>query len=302
MQVKDQFLEKQFMKRVLKKFQINLQARVKDFYPLGTFQYKNNMDISSSQMIVVATQDSQLLLYDTSGELISDLLELDHHSQFIATSPKSDETQIVSLSHIGEIKIFKLENRRIKVDLSNSSEYQNLNTPKYAKRGSKGFNEKFKYQLRFDARFEIEKDSNITAFEYVMIKGLKYFVMGDEEGNLIVYHRNGTMDNIIRVANQPVRFILKTMSSIIFASENKLGFYNPSTREVSPPYCDQINEGIMDVQLDQNQNNIMYVLTRAKNILILEFSTSSSSCNFILQSYPEKLLRHAESALAGPAE
>lgn len=88
MQVKDQFLEKQFMKRVLKKFQINLQARVKDFYPLGTFQYKNNMDISSSQMIVVATQDSQLLLYDTSGELISDLLELDHHSQFIATSPK----------------------------------------------------------------------------------------------------------------------------------------------------------------------------------------------------------------------
>ena len=44
---------------------------------------------------------------------------------------RSDETQIVSLSTSGEIRIIKLENKRIKVDLGNSSEASSLSLPKY---------------------------------------------------------------------------------------------------------------------------------------------------------------------------
>eukprot|EP00825_Cyclidium_porcatum_P024936 TRINITY_DN27254_c0_g1_i3.p1 TRINITY_DN27254_c0_g1~~TRINITY_DN27254_c0_g1_i3.p1 ORF type:complete len:677 (+),score=116.20 TRINITY_DN27254_c0_g1_i3:32-2062(+) len=324
--IQEQQQQKQFLKRILKKFSIVINENIKDFYTLNTFQYKNNMDISSNQMILVTTQNSQLQLFDTSGEWISDVFEIDHNSQLIATSPRSDETQIVSLSTSGEIRIIKLENKRIKVDLGNSSEASSLSLPKYQKKGSKGFNEKWKYQMKLDMKFQIEKTSNFTAFEYVMMKGLKFLIIGDGEGNLMyipsfqfhiqfiyqyiyyllfkksklnyahiyiyvyrTYHRNGTFQGIVQVSNQPIKLIYKTLQNLIFATENKIGFFNPISNEVIPPSCDEIYEGILDIQVDQNYNNILYILTKQLNILVFEYSISQQQCTFLLQEQPNLL-------------
>lgn len=71
-------------------------------------------------MILIVRNDSKFLLYDLSGSSITDAYDPGHEVYKISLSPRVDEVIISSIGSDNYLKIFKLENRRIKIDLNDT--------------------------------------------------------------------------------------------------------------------------------------------------------------------------------------
>lgn len=69
-------------------------------------------------MILIIRNDSKLILYDLSGNAITDAFDPGHIVNKISLSPRIDEVIIASIGSDNYLKVFKLENKRIKIDLN----------------------------------------------------------------------------------------------------------------------------------------------------------------------------------------
>ena len=64
------------------------------------------------------------------------------------------------------------------------------------------------------------------------------------------------------MANESIISIQKSYNNVIYSTTTKIFFFNPNPLHNIGPYCDSIDEGILDIKFDVHYNNIIYVLTK----------------------------------------
>jgi len=62
-----------------------------------------------------------------------------------------------------------------------------------------------------------------------MMKGVKYFIVGDTQGYIGTYLRNGTYIGRRRMTHESIITIQKSFNHLLYATGSKIGFFNPIT-------------------------------------------------------------------------
>ncbi|KAM3132577.1 hypothetical protein pb186bvf_015390 [Paramecium bursaria] len=242
---REQYLERIFTNRMLKKSEYHFDKFINDAMIIQTFQYRTASDAVSSQMLVLLSNET-VELYDLGGILIQ-RYNLSYSPQYIITSSRGDDSILGFASH-SQFDLLKIENVKTEEVINNRT--------------------KAKFVLSLYSEISIEINS--TAQCYAQIKGNKFIIFGDQNGVISIYHRNGTLQNERKISNYPIKQIIKYYPHLLFQTDQSFGYFDPNTLEIHQPFCDNLPFKIKQLIMDLQQNNIVYVLGDNQEIYVYE--------------------------------
>ncbi|EAS06050.2 hypothetical protein TTHERM_00852890 (macronuclear) [Tetrahymena thermophila SB210] len=113
-----QLNQKQLANKFTKKSQFNITQNVREVQFLNTFSYRSFQGTTLSYMITNLLQNHTLIIYDLHGQLLIDPYIPGHRIHLLALAPKVDEVIIATLGLDNSIRIGRLENKRIKLNVT----------------------------------------------------------------------------------------------------------------------------------------------------------------------------------------
>ncbi|KAL4479145.1 hypothetical protein ABPG72_008975 [Tetrahymena utriculariae] len=113
-----QLNQKQLANKITKKSQFNITQNVREVQFLNTFSYRSVQGTTLSYMIATLLQNHTLIIYDLHGQLLIDPYIPGHRIHLLALAPKVDEVIIATLGIDNSIRIGRLENKRIKLNVT----------------------------------------------------------------------------------------------------------------------------------------------------------------------------------------
>lgn len=217
-------------------------------------------------MLCVITAGERAKIYDLTGSLLEEKA-LNGTTKFYASSGRSDDPILSVIDDGARLKVFKLESQRM-VRNQSSDDLQ-----------PSRFSTKIKINLELELEFDVAPDA--TSFQYVTVKGIRYFLVGDSQGQISVYHRNGTLLGSKQVAQTAITFLMRSYPNVLYSTKLGIGYFNPIQLETATPYCEPLPYNIEQVVLDLQQNNIVYVQADSGEVYVYEIKSAEGVCRSI---------------------
>jgi hypothetical protein len=291
-----QKVDMNLMSKIFKKLNLQFNEEIIDLQFMAFKQLQRSTDDTLNFLIAALGKSSTVYLYDLNGALI---LELNpgHDVHKLAMSPWTDEYFISTLGHDGTIKVFLVDAERVLVNTTTTGD--NTTTPE-PKRGPPKFT--FKYYSKLEFVYDlctksIVNETNLvqhadnecvspTFFITYNLKGNKFFIVGDKQGDLTVIMRNGTSKGKVTVDGTPILALQKYYNNLLVATSKTVAFMNPNLMQLASPQCDSPGDEIIDVVADFHTNTNFYVLTNTGIILIYEIKAAVPGCKVIARKTP----------------
>ncbi|EAS01804.2 transmembrane protein, putative (macronuclear) [Tetrahymena thermophila SB210] len=264
-----EFQQYTFSNRVDKKLTVKCPQKIRKLKNLQTFQYQTNNGIKANLMMVSLTIDSTILVHDFSGELATDPYTPGHQIHLIALSQRSDDVFVATIGDDQNLRMARIDNQKVKSQFAEG-------------------NNQFRYKIKTDLFFPLNSFSStidiskqVTSFEYLQFQSFKIFLLGDYEGNLHMYYKNGTFISKESLSSQnlPILSLQKMNApSILYYTDKEIGFFNLNTLQKFPFSCQLDDYEILKVKLDPYISSILYVLTKQQQLLAYEYKVMEQFC------------------------
>ncbi|KAL4487483.1 hypothetical protein ABPG72_007003 [Tetrahymena utriculariae] len=265
-----EFQQYTFSNRVDKKLTVKCPQKIRKLKNLQTFQYQTNNGIKANLMMVSLTIDSNILIHDFSGELATDPYTPGHQIHLMSLSQRSDDVFVATVGDDYNLRIARIDNQKVKSQFAEG-------------------NNQFRYKIKTDLFFPLNSFSNtlelskqVTFFEYLQFQSFKIFLLGDYEGNLHIYYKNGTFISKESLSSQnlPILSLQKMNApSILYYTNKEIGFFNLNTLKKFPFSCQVDDYQILKVKLDPYITSVLYVLTNEQQLLAYEYKVMEQFCN-----------------------
>ncbi|KAL4432729.1 hypothetical protein ABPG74_011550 [Tetrahymena malaccensis] len=118
-----QLNQKQLANKITKKSQFNITQNVREVQFLNTFSYRSIQGTTLNYMIATLLHNHTLIVYDLHGQLLVDPYIPGHRIHLLALAPKVDEVIIATLGIDNSIRIGRLENKRIKLNVTEQGQF-----------------------------------------------------------------------------------------------------------------------------------------------------------------------------------
>jgi len=117
-----------------------------------------------------------------------------------------------------------------------------------------------------------------------------YFVTGDTEGGIAVFHRNGTLKGRVRVTRDEggVRGLLRGQGqTVVYYSAYSFGFFSPVQIDVQHPPCNGWSSPLFDLALDSvYSNNRVLLALEDGDVLVFSTTRGKSKACDLTQKFP----------------
>ncbi|KAL4437886.1 hypothetical protein ABPG74_001057 [Tetrahymena malaccensis] len=265
-----EFQQYTFSNRVDKKLTVKCPQKIRKLKNLQTFQYQTNNGIKANLMMVSLTVDSTILIHDFSGELATDPYTPGHQIHLMSLSQRSDDVFVATVGDDYNLRMARIENQKVKSQFAEG-------------------NNQFRYKIKTDQIFPLNSFSNtleiskqVTSFEYLQFQSFKIFLLGDFEGNLHIYYKNGTFisKEQLSPSSLPILSLQKMNApSILYHTDKEIGFFNLNNLKKFPFSCLVEDYEILKVKLDPYVSSILYVLTKEQQLIAYEYKIMEQFCN-----------------------
>jgi hypothetical protein len=215
-----------------------------------------------SALLVAVRSDGGVRLFSPSGEMyLSFSAGHENPVTRIAVSPSHDEYFLATADTGGIMRIHKVNVR------------QRWLSKEQKEHRRKSFDEKFSQylgsQVNVTAQFtktiklakmrRVTDDTlpEVTALTVASYQGTKYFVLGDEDGKVNVFTRNGTFAaqlNATSIAGERVDSLYSHLSTLVYRTGSRWGFINLDTMVVQPMHCPKFVGEVTAVIVDSQHS------------------------------------------------
>lgn len=229
--------------------------------------------------VVVVTVDSQstLSLHTIDGEPLLEKFDLGHSGAVthLALSPSQEHHFVLTVSN-GEIRVhnLKIVSKRDKED-DQDDEGSEEQVGKFEKK-----------RLQASANFSVSftPPDGVTLQSVIPVdRGSQiYFVTGDSQGGLTVFHRNGTVKGRAVVTQDAggIRGLLRGQSqTVVFFSSHTFGFFSIFQTDVQQPTCTGWQSPLFDVALDTAGNRVVLALSDGDVLVYSTQRGKSKACD-----------------------
>eukprot|EP01016_Furgasonia_blochmanni_P017900 TRINITY_DN2053_c0_g1_i2.p1 TRINITY_DN2053_c0_g1~~TRINITY_DN2053_c0_g1_i2.p1 ORF type:complete len:647 (-),score=137.67 TRINITY_DN2053_c0_g1_i2:275-2215(-) len=276
--------ETSFMNRLIKRSQHKSSSRIVDVDFVLTRQFRSVDDNICNSLIIALTVDSKILILDQNGHYLTEY-DPGHFVLTMRANPHNDEIYFITLGSDNRLKHHTVEIYRL-------PPIRNANPG--AASGSPPSNQVINITISVEFSSQIFPTlmcSDISNEETVqkcrehysllthMARGLKYIVVSDQQGEVNVFHRNGTHKGSFKIEGEKINGLIKSYPNPAYYTNKLLGFFNPVLVSTTAPNCESSGDEIIHVAQDAINSNLIYVLMKNLEILVYEIrSGTPPSC------------------------
>lgn len=225
-------------------------------------------------LLVTATAGGLVRLHTPIGEL---LLSFDAgHEQpvaHLAVSPEKDEHTIATGDSAGVVRVFKVSVKPKKPP-QNVKPQGRVNLSQ--ERISQFLGVQLNATVQFQGQLAAPKGADgavarITTMALASFHGTKYFVMGDAEGALSIFTKNGTLQAKLETATAPgasVEAIYSHPNVVIFTAGHDWGFVDFDLLKVRRSECYGFDGRLAAAAMDSQQSSRIVAADEAGNVWV----------------------------------
>ena len=111
---------------------------------------------------------------------------------------------------------------------------------------------------------------NVAHSMAYMVRGVKYYIIADDEGNIYVLSRGLTYLAGPIPTGEPILKLKKQQITIIFLHQNRVGFLKFQGWDITNTWCHGGTYNLTDFTVDSANNGYIYASTTDNEILIFE--------------------------------
>jgi len=209
-----------------------------DIMILKPFEQNKESYSFINTVIVVCLNDGTLNIYDLAGELLY-RYKTGHKHLFCAATQSTDEMLIATIDKT-EIKVHHIE-MHLEANSTITATDQEF--------GLKCSKAKFTVSLLSSGILFNGTNPEPTAFSHYSRLGKKYWIVGDSDGFINVYHYNGEIYSRGSTGLSTIKTLDRSGQQLAYAGDKTLGIYNLGSME---PHiiCDPGIYNITDISID----------------------------------------------------
>lgn len=211
-----------------------------------------------SVLLVAAENEGSVRLFNPAGELL--LSFSSGHEQpltHVAVSQGQDEYAIITADAGGLLRVHKVNVKQRRLTKEQRSTRRNSTDEKV----SQFLGTQLNVTATFTKQMQVPPNSNgeqpkLTAVAMTSQHGSKYFVVGDEEGNIGVFTKNGTFSTNIKASATPgarVQSLQSHLSNLIVLTSSDWGYVDLAKHQVQRVTCPTFDGRVTAVAFDIQQ-------------------------------------------------
>eukprot|EP00927_Polykrikos_kofoidii_P013445 TRINITY_DN15861_c0_g1_i1.p1 TRINITY_DN15861_c0_g1~~TRINITY_DN15861_c0_g1_i1.p1 ORF type:complete len:580 (-),score=122.63 TRINITY_DN15861_c0_g1_i1:212-1951(-) len=187
-------------------------------------------------LLVSATVSGVVRLYTPAGESLTSFNA--GHADPVAhltVSPAKDEHSIATADSSGNVRVFKVSIKPVNPPTDAPKGRVNLSHVKM----SKFLGTQLDVKVQFQGELSAKDGTRITTIALTSVQGFKYFVMGDEQGKISIFTKNGTLQAALAAADSNTRVdaIYSERGTVIFRAGLDWGFVDFDRLQLKRAEC-----------------------------------------------------------------
>lgn len=225
-----------------------------------------------SALLVAAQRDGTVRLFTPNGDLVlSFSTGHDRPVTHLATSPSHDEYLVITADEGGAIRVHKVVVRQRRPVKAKRKDQRPLNEEKAS--AFLGVQANVTYQFFREMQVP-ERDGEtlrLTSVVMVSLQGSKYFVAGDDGGQISVFTKNGTLRKVIHTnltSGQADLELHAHASSLLYVQDGSWGFVDLERSQLRPTECPHFDGRAKTVIFDSQLASRVIVADEAGTIWV----------------------------------
>jgi len=247
----------------------------------------------STSLVVTVDDSSRLSLHSMEGDPLLEAFDLGHQKdakvKFLALSPNQEHHFVLTADSFGEMRVHSLKivaRRERKERDEDDDDFQVTPEVRAMKR-------QMVVSANFSCAFALPEAEEgpmrkLTAILPVDRNSQTYFVVGDADGGIAVFHRNGTFRGRVIATDDPggiVGLARGQSQSVLFYSSHRFGFFSTYQIDVQFVPCTGWHVPLYDLAVDPNSASARVILSLVDGDIIV-FNTmngKSRACDLFVK-------------------
>lgn len=202
--------------------------------------------------LLVAVSGSDISLFTVGGEEVMAPFNSGHASpiQYLSVA---DDNFIVTADSEGKIRVHKLRVQAMKM----TKEDKKSRKLSAEEKISQHLGQLINVTIKFGQQMQMPSGPKITCMVTVSQGSNKFFVVGDNEGKINVFAKNGTLTGSVHATNHPdgIQGVSSQVGSsfVMYRAGTEFGFVNPGKASVVYTRCPEITKPISSAISDVSQ-------------------------------------------------
>ncbi|CAK0859305.1 unnamed protein product [Prorocentrum cordatum] len=217
-----------------------------------------------STLLMAVQVDGTMRLFTPEGE--PTLTFSTEHSEdvvLVAVSPLHDEYLVASADAGGLVRVHKVTVRSRRLSKEEKGARKRLYDDQLSQYLGLQVNVtvQFTKQIRVWTKRELggRQAPNLTAMALASVQGTKYFVVGDSDGRISAFTRNGTLHARMRPTKAPVETLHVHLGNLLWMASGSWGFVDLDARETRRMDCPFFTGNATAVAVDTHTNSKVVV-------------------------------------------